>query len=51
MCFSIKDPAVPGDGDHLPGDELAAFPQSFFRGALEPAAAGYIHAQDGDALD
>lgn len=43
--------AVDVDGDHLPGDELAAILQCGLGGELQTAAAGHLHPDDGQGLD
>ena len=47
----LHQPAVHRHGDHLPRDELPALLECLFRRQLQPAAAGHLHADDGDALD
>ena len=51
ILLFFHQPAVHRDGDHLPRDELPALLERLFRRQLQPAAAGYLHADDGDALD
>ena len=46
----IQNLAVNGDGDHLPGKELAAVLQGGDGGVLQPAAAGDLHAHHGQAF-
>ena len=56
-CFGVKyflliqDPAVCGEGHHLPGDELAAVLQRRFGSMLQSAAAGHLHTHHGHAAD
>ena len=47
---SVQYPSVPGDGQHLPGYEPAAFPDGRLGRSLEAAAAGDLHADYRDAL-
>ena len=47
----LQQGAIGADGDDPQGDRLAASSQSSAGGVLQPAAAGDLHAQQGDALD
>ena len=47
----LQQGAIGADGDDPQGDRLAASSQSSVGGVLQPAAAGDLHAQQGDALD
>ena len=47
----LQQGAIGADGDDPQGDRLAASSQSSVGGVLQPAAAGNLHAQQGDALD
>ena len=47
----LQQGAIGADGDDPKGDRLAASSQSSVGGVLQPAAAGDLHAQQGDALD
>lgn len=47
----LYDVSINGDCDYLPGNKFAACFQRIFRRTLEPAAAGNLHAHNGDALD
>ena len=53
MAFmgELQQGAIGADGDDPQGDRLAASSQSSVGGVLQPAAAGDLHAQQGDALD
>ena len=51
ILLFFHQPAVHRDGDHLPRNELPALLECLFRRHLQPAVAGYLHADDGDALD
>ncbi len=51
ILLFFHQPAVHRHGDHLPQDELPALLECLFRRQLQPAAAGYLHADDGNALD
>ena len=51
ILLFFHQPAVHRHGDHLPRDELPALPECLFRRQLQPAAAGHLHADDGNALD
>ena len=45
------DLSVDRDNLYLPGDQLAAGGQRLFEGVFQPAAAGDLHPDQGDALD
>ena len=47
----LQQGAIGAYGDDPQGDRLAASSQSSVGGVLQPAAAGDLHAQQGDALD
>ena len=47
----LYDVSMNGDCDYLPGNKFAACFQRIFRRTLAPAAAGNLHAYNGDALD
>ncbi len=51
ILLFFHQPAVHRDGDHLPRNELPALLECLFRRQLQPAAAGYLHPHDGDALN
>ena len=47
----LQNPPVGGDGHHLPGDEFATLLEGLLHRQLDAAAAGHLHAHDGDAPD
>ena len=51
MGGSADNPAVRGDGHHLPGDLFPAGQQGPLGGVLDAAAARNLHADDGQALN
>ena len=51
ILLFFHQPAVHCHGDHLQRNEFPALLERLFRRHLQPAAAGYLHADDGDALD
>ena len=51
ILLFFHQPAVHCHGDHLPRNELSTLPECLFRRHLQPAAAGYLHPHDGDALN
>ena len=51
ILLFFHQPAVHRHGDHLPRDELPALLERRFRRYLQPAATGYLHADNGDAFD
>ena len=51
ILLFLFQPAVHRDGDHLPRNEFPALLERFFRRQFQPAAAGHLHAHDGDAPD
>mgnify|MGYP006874944806 CR=1 FL=1 len=48
---SVQNPPVGGDRYDLPRNELAGRLQGALGGIFQPAAAGHLHAHNGDALD
>ena len=51
ILLFFHQPTVHRHGDHLPRDELPALLERRFRRYLQPAAAGHLHADNGDAFD